>query len=1211
MVAVRGKPVAAEPEPSRRHLPQPEVVRAPALTETDVRTPGTGSRGWQRAAQPLPPPLGFAPFVRGAPDPPHLLLRLPVPQARQGAILQMQRTLGNCHTCRAIAQSRAADPDAEPTDAALGDHAPALVVVPDAPRHTAPGPAPLPRETAQPTVDPEPIPFPAVARRTEPSDGAATDLPARGPEPAAAEPDSALPPPCPVPPVGTPPDPPPARPPTGRAPHRSPVPALTTAGGAAEPLGAVGRSVAPGSAIRRQRPDRPVGPAPVATAAPDGVVQRGLLDDVTDAVSDAAHGVANKVASAAGAAADTISDVAGKAADAVSGLIDAAVGELKGAFTAVVGQINGLWQSVKSGATSLVDGAIKEATGFIGGIGAVFGAVGAAITGLDAAALRAAWAAVTGAADAALVGVRGIAARVTAAVDGLWSGLKGQADGLIGGVRGRAEGLIGRLPGPAQGPARSLWSSIEGQLTSTWRSIESGWKSVRDTALKGVNEVVKRVEGAVATIKTSAVASVIETIEKVKGLIGLVKQLIANPNLLIDPIVQEVVARLQGLPDKAKGEAQSKAQEQASGGPGAAGGGAASAGPAPAPAGPAAAGPAAAMRSVAPGTATIRRRIQREAAPAGTPRKSLSIGDVVSGLWDFITDKLAKLWANLGATVKEMVLGVLLPSEIWKGLKQDWEQMTTDLSKRVSRFEHIRTDSWDGFWEDLRRFVSNLVDIPLIIWRTANAMLGRLSVYIGLAIILGGAVMGAIAAGTGGAVFGSVIPAAGTAGGGIVGVAAGGWAGAQAGYAAAESVGLVLLVSFAAAEQLSVVKAVNDLLWVPQTEEEQNEDFNQATDSVIAIGTALLLMAIAFIGIAIAKRVWAAVKSFFGRFRPKPKVVEPGPAGPKPADSDPGQPKPGEPAGAPDRLVICRMCDPDLAVAKAVTARPLVRKLVLSRPTVATIFRVLDCTAVPGVPKDLLEMRAKLTPEARQFLDSRLEKFFPDPANPTPDNFKAMRGFMEGTAKKGGGDLEAGLRKLMPKAPPSGPPFGAAVAELPRVRGAIEKLIAEIEDFAKANPDKETINRTATRLREQLDGPVADMENGRLEATPDQVKGVDRAIKGAQGELDGAKSAPPGTKFGEVIDGVEFDQVRSDGTLVQRKSIRALRKPSRTFDETVAQVKRTLEVAERHPVGGSPRPVIVEFPEGLSADVAAELRAIEVNGRRATIVAKEIVVPPK
>jgi hypothetical protein len=445
-------------------------------------------------------------------------------------------------------------------------------------------------------------------------------------------------------------------------------------------------------------------------------------------------------------------------------------------------------------------------------------------------------------------------------------------------------------------------------------------------------------------------------------------------------------------------------------------------------------------------------------------------------------------------------------------------------------------------------------------------MLGHLSVYIGLALVLGGAIAGAIAVATGGAIFGSVVPAAGTAAGAGLGLGAGFLAGASAGYALAETVGLILLASFVIAEELSIFKSLGDLLAVPQTEAEQKEDFSQVADSSIAIVTAGLLMLIAFIGVALAKRVWAFVKSIPGRFRPKPKVVEPQPTGPKPVEPTPG---------SVDKLVICRVCD-----------------------------------VVPGVPADLMAQRAKLSPEMRQFLDSKAATFFPDPLNPTPNNFKALRGFMENAAKKGGGDLEAGLRQIAPKAPPSGPPRGAGVGELPRLRQSVERLIAEIEDFAKANPDKPGIEKSATRLRQQLDGPVSDMENGRLEATPEQVNAVDRAAKGAQGELERAKAAPSGTIFSDESLGAEIDQIRPDGTLVQIKKIRALRNPSRTFDVTVEQIKRTLDIAQKNPVNGQPRKVIFEFPEGLSKDVAADLRAVELNRQHATINAPEIIVPP-
>ena len=128
-------------------------------------------------------------------------------------------------------------------------------------------------------------------------------------------------------------------------------------------------------------------------------------------------------------------------------------------------------------------------------------------------------------------------------------------------------------------------------------------------------------------------------------------------------------------------------------------------------------------------------------------------------------------------------------------------------------------------------------------------------------------------------------------------------------------------------------------------------------------------MLIAFIGVALAKRVWAFVKSIPGRFKPKPKVVEPEPVGPKP----------GEPVSTnPNKLVICR-----------------------------------KCTEVKGFPDDLMTKRASLSDKARARLDQKAAEVFPDPENPTQAQFDAMRKFMEDMEAKGGGDLETGLQKLI------------------------------------------------------------------------------------------------------------------------------------------------------------------------------------------------------
>ena len=322
-----------------------------------------------------------------------------------------------------------------------------------------------------------------------------------------------------------------------------------------------------------------------------------------------------------------------------------------------------------------------------------------------------------------------------------------------------------------------------------------------------------------------------------------------------------------------------------------------------------------------------------------------------------------------------MVIGVLDPREIAKGLGEDWDNLTKELSARAKRIEGIRTDSWGNFFEDLGRFISNILDFPLIVWRTINAMLGRLSVYIGLAIVLGGAVMGAIAAGTGGAIFGSVIPAAGTAGGGAAGILAGAWAGATAGYGAAETVGLILLASFLVAEQISTLKAIADLLTIPQTEDEQNEDINQASDSIIAMVTAAALILIAWMAVSLAKMVFTFIKGVFVRFRggePPPGTQ------PKPIDI------PVERRG----FAICRSC--------------------------------LDNV---NTPKDLLARRNALPKDVGEFLDNKLKNnpnIFKDPANPTPEDFKAARGIMDGAER-------AGQKKLGP---------GKTPEEVPRSRPA-------------------------------------------------------------------------------------------------------------------------------------------------------------------------------
>ena len=928
-------------------------------------------------------------------------------------------------------------------------------------------------------------------------------------------------------------------------------------------------------------------PSPVRAIAPSTpsgpVIQRNWLDDAADAVSDAASSVAGSVSSAARSAAHTVSDVVtdaasavSDAAGAVSGLLASAVGGIKSAFDAVIGKISGAWDGVTTGVRKAAEAAMQGAFGFLGGFGSLFNAITSALMSLDAGALKAAWATVTGAVDAAVAGVRALAAQITATVDAMWTGLKGLAQGAIAGLRSQAEKLIGHLPGPIQGAARSAWATIEAQVTSTWRTIESGWTSLRASALKGITEVVGQVKSVAAAIKNAGVNTVIAAMEQGSAILAFVRQVMANPDIVIDPIVKTVVGLLQGVPEQSRAAVPGKVQERASG------------------RAPGAAAPGTALTGAAPGSSVQRMpepsprlMIQRQGPAHDEAHTTLGIGKTVSGILQGIGDKLAALWADLGNQVKKMVIGVVDPRAIAKGIGEDWNGMTKELSVRAKRIEGVRTDSWGNFFEDLGRFISNILDFPLIVWRAINAMLGRLSVYMGLAIILGGAVMGAIAAGTGGAIFGSVIPAAGTAGGGVAGVLAGAWAGATAGYAAAESVGLVLLASFVIAEQLSTEKAIVDLVAIPQTEQEQEEDINQASDSIVAMITAGALLLIAWMAVSLAKMIFAFIKGIVVRVRGG-EVAPPG-AEPKPKPVDVPITKRG--------FSICRSC---LTDAKT--------------------------------PPDLLARRQALPPEVGEFLDNNIKNnpnIFKDPANPTVADFKAAKGIMDGAERLGQTRLgpgktpqeylEAGLREQMPKV---GLPIGdpAAIKELPRVDRAMRRVVQEIDDFAKANPDMQDASKMGDQLRSLLKGTFKDQLEGRQPITDPQVIGYDGQIKGAEGELAEARTAPTKTIFNATIDGVEFDQVRPDGTLFQTKSLRAARGPSAkfpdgngTYKSAIAQVKRTLEIAERpaNLHNGQPRKVIIKFREGLSKDVAADMRAVtSPQGQKATIIADEIVLDP-
>ncbi len=145
--------------------------------------------------------------------------------------------------------------------------------------------------------------------------------------------------------------------------------------------------------------------------------------------------------------------------------------------------------------------------------------------------------------------------------------------------------------------------------------------------------------------------------------------------------------------------------------------------------------------------------------------------------------------------------------------------------------------------ETLATAISHLIDIPLILWRTVNSILGRLSGWFTVASVVGGAMVGAFFGGVG------AIP------------------GALAGLQVAGTVGLGLGISAGGELLVSAQKAFLDLYGVPQTPEEQDEDYDQLGTSAIGLAVLVVLLALAWIVSRIVGAMVQAVgKTRFGQW---------------------------------------------------------------------------------------------------------------------------------------------------------------------------------------------------------------------------------------------------------------------------------------------------------------------------------------------------------
>lgn len=213
---------------------------------------------------------------------------------------------------------------------------------------------------------------------------------------------------------------------------------------------------------------------------------------------------------------------------------------------------------------------------------------------------------------------------------------------------------------------------------------------------------------------------------------------IQNPAQYTDPIVANIADRLSSVPTVANQQAIQRVAAQ--------------------PAAPATPGES---------STTVMRQTKEGGADGAILACEARTRTNPSEIPQKIATTIQEMWSHLdvGALIKQALWDLIWP---WPGVDQDWKALTQDLDNKVKSFTAITS------FDDLIVTISLLKDIPLIIWRHTNSILGRLSGW----FTIGCAVVGGVI----GAPFGGVFALPGM----------------MAGFALAGEVGMVLAASTAA-----------------------------------------------------------------------------------------------------------------------------------------------------------------------------------------------------------------------------------------------------------------------------------------------------------------------------------------------------------------------------------------------------------------------------
>lgn len=572
----------------------------------------------------------------------------------------------------------------------------------------------------------------------------------------------------------------------------------------------------------------------------------------------------------------------------LSGMIDGLINLVTSAFTALRSALSSITSRVTqlvNGLRGLLENALSTVTGMVQSIGQ-------AVLRLDANALRAAWAQLTGLLSGAnqrlrqamqsistaignlWAGVRSrfsaitsslsatataLMSRVQSMVQGLrqrlastWEGLRNRASqlsGVLGGILDRLRSLLSRFLSWAEGIWNSIqeqwsalssrvggwlqqlrsrissaWQSARQRLTGFWTTLQGMWNRVKAWATQQVQRMARGFANIWNGIRSVNIGDIVGAILKYAPLIEAAGEAAANPESVMRPLAQSVAGQISaGMPDTAEREVREKV--------GGAGGGR---------------GQAANTNESDANSPTVQRTIADPFIQRQAMEPSLDQGTIWSGFWFVLTTKWREFWTNPVDNILKILWDMVA---FWETVPRDLKGLWNDLKQWWGRI----TGAGTGFWR-------HLIDLPLIILRRAvQIFMDLYPLFVVLSVVVG-AIAGAVGGTVGGAILGAMAGGVAAPPGAAAGAGVGIAGGAGVGLGFALGVGEGLLAAYIAVELASFLKAWGDLSLVDQTADEQVEDLEQMVNSAIGVGVAVILLALAAIGGAIARGILSKVK---------------------------------------------------------------------------------------------------------------------------------------------------------------------------------------------------------------------------------------------------------------------------------------------------------------------------------------------------------------